>query len=321
LISLRRWPARVAAVLLALLALVGVFADLLASEAPLVARGNGTWWVLPALTEPSVRGRSSDDIAHELGEDAWVVWAPVRAGPTTRAAIGPLAGPASGHPLGTDAASRDVLSVLIHGTRSVMLTTLVVVVVALAFGIPLGTLAGVGTTLPDAVLARSVELTGALPTVVLLTLVHVSGLLPGWFGFVVVLSALRTVQMARLVRGEVLRVSGSEFLLAARALGGSTSGVIRRHVMPHIWGPVLVSAAFSAAAVVGLEAAVAFLGISTTPDGATWGSLLGEAGSGLHARALWPAAFASISTTGAWYVLGDALDDWVCARREGPSRV
>jgi len=321
LTSLRRWPTRVAAVLLALLALIGVFADLLASEAPLVAHKDGTWWVLPALTEPSVRGRTSTEIARELGQDAWVVWAPVRAGPTTRADIGPLAPPSDAHPLGTDAASRDVLSVLVHGARGVMLTTLVVVIVALVFGIPLGTLAGVGTALPDALLARSVELTGALPTVVLLTLVHVSGLLPGWLGFVVVLSALRAVQMARLVRGEVLRVSGSEFLLAARAVGGSTPRVIRHHVMPHVWGPVLVSAAFTAAAVVGLEAATSFLGLATTADTATWGSLLGGAGSGIRAQALWPAAFASISTTGAWYVLGDALDDWVCARREGPSRV
>jgi ABC-type dipeptide/oligopeptide/nickel transport system permease subunit len=91
--------------------------------------------------------------------------------------------------------------------------------------------------------------------------------------------------------------------------------------MPHVWGPVLVSAAFTAAAVVGLEAAMSFLGIASTPDSATWGSLLGGAAGQVPARTVWPAVVASVSTTGAWYVVGDALDDWVSARREGPSRV
>jgi len=158
-------------------------------------------------------------------------------------------------------------------------------VIAVSLGLGFGALAGQGSPLPDALLARAVEVTGALPALIVLALVRASNAIPAWLGFVLVLSLLRSVEIARLVRGEVLRVGGTDYILAARALGASTRHVIRRHLFPHVLGPVLVSAAFTAASVVALEAALGFLGFGLSNDVASWGSLLGQVGSGLATRA------------------------------------
>lgn len=311
-----RGSARVAVALLALLALVGVFADLLASEAPLLARTRAGWVVLPAVTQP-VRGA---DFERDLGE-GWAVWAPVRADPTTPAPEGALAAPSARHLLGTDSHARDVLAVTIHGARTLMLSTLLVLLVALPVGVALGAWAGQGPSLVDSFLARCVELSGTLPTVVALALIHAAGVVPDFVGFIATLALLRTIEVARMVRGEVLRVGGNDFVLAARALGGSTLGVIRRHVLPHVFGPVLVSAAFTAAAIAALEATLSFLGLGLSATTPSWGGLLGESNAGIRPVALLPATAALLVTTASWYVLADALDDWASARRAGPSRV
>lgn len=304
-------------VVLALFALVGLFADLLASEVPLVARRDGAWLVLPAITAtPALRAAAADP-----SREGWTLWAPVRAGPTTRSEVGANAPRSGQHLLGTDTDGRDVLALMIHGTRTTMLATLLVLSIALGIGVAFGALAAHGPEIVDALLTRTVELTGALPTVVLLALLHASRTLPEWLSFVIVVSALRSVEIARLVRGEVLRVEGNDFILAARALGVPSLGILRRHVLPHVWGPVLVSAAFIGAAVVALEAAMSFLGLGLAASMPSWGGLVGQAGHGIPARALVPALGCIALTTGAWYVLADALDDRISARRGGPHRV
>jgi ABC-type dipeptide/oligopeptide/nickel transport system permease subunit len=292
---------RVATTLLALLTLTAVFADLLASDAPLVARHRGTWLVLPAVTAPARWARI------DPSELETAVWAPVRASGLVRAAPGERA-------LG----GADVLARTIHGARGALGTTLAVLLLALALGVPLGALAG-RSNLPDALLARAVELSSALPAVLLVAVLHAGWGAPRWIAFVLVVAALRAVSIARLVRGEVLRVSGTDFVLAAKALGVSPFRITTRHVLPHAWGPVLVSVAFSAAAVVALEAALSFLGLGAGESVPSWGALLGR-GPGAGISFLLP-ALGTVVTTLCLYIVAEALDDRVSARRGGPSRV
>lgn len=292
---------RIATTLLALLVLVAVFADLIASDAPIVARYRGSWLVLPAVTQPALWARVD---RAEL-EQGGALWAPVRAGPVSDGATPPTA--------------NQRWALIIHGARSAVLTTLGVLALALALGVPLGALAGRGN-LADALLSRAVELTGALPSLVLVAALQAGRLAPSWLAFVVILGALRGVEVARLVRGEVLRVSGTEFVLAARALGGSPLRVVVRHVLPHVWGPVIVSVTFGAAAVVALEAALSFVGLGLPDQVPSWGRLLGQVdGSGA-----WPLvapAAGILGTTVCLYIVADFLDDRVSARRGAASRV
>ena len=204
------------------------------------------------------------------------------------------------------------LGLLASAARGTLLATAGVLGLALAIGLLLGTLAGVGPPLFDALLARSVELTGALPSIVLLALLRTAQPISPALGFVLALGVLRGVEMARLVRGEMLRVSGQEFVLAARALGASGLERVRAHILPHTLSPLLVSAAFCAAMVVGLDTALGLLGLGST---ATFGELVGHAIQGSRPGAAVAPALAAALTTAATYLVAEALDDAQSERR------
>jgi peptide/nickel transport system permease protein len=301
--------ARAALLFLAFLVLLCVFADVIASDAPLLASTRGRLQVFANVTHSA---NPAPD---------WAVWPPIRFSPQQKSQAGPFAGPSTSHPLGTDAFGHDVASVVVHGARSVVVTSLAVLAFAIALGVALGVMAGHGSQLPDAVLSRAIELSSALPTLVLLALLRAGSIIPSWLGFVLIVAVLRSLEIARLVRGEVLRVGGTDYVLAAQALGGTSFGIARRHLLPHVVGPVLISAAFTAASVVALEAALAFVGLGHASDQPSWGMLLGQARQGLGAGALFLSGLAIVATTASLYVVAEVLDDRICARRGGPSRV
>lgn len=301
--KLFRTPARVALLFLALLCLVATFADLIVSGGPLVAGSRGQLHVLS--------GRD--------GDWDWRLDPLLSASPVTPSASGPARPPSAAHWLGTDSEGVDVLARTVHGARSSVLVTLSVLAIALSFGLVLGGLAGMGPPLWDALLARIVELTGALPTLVVLAIVRSVETVPGVLSFVAVVAALRAVRIARLVRGEILRVAGQDFVLAARALGVPEWRIAVTHVLPHVMGPVLVAATFTLASVVALETALSFVGLGLPADVPSWGGLLGQAGSGVGAIAVAVPALAVVATTTAAWLVADALDDALSARR-GRSR-
>ena len=315
---LARPRARLALVALGLFVLVAIFADLLACEAPLVAHYDGKWLVAPALTGHT---RWTPEQSQAVDRSGWALWAPVRAGPATRSARGANDAASSAHWLGTDANAHDVVAVAIHGTRTIVVIAGVSLLCAAILGLFLGALAGYGPPVLDGLLARSVELTGAVPTVMLIALLRAGGALPAGLSLVLVIAALRGVEIARLTRGEVLRVGGSDYVMAARALGATAPSVVVRHVLPHVLGPLLVSLTFGAAAIVALEAALTFLGLGLPKDSASWGALLGHAGGDARTVTWLLPAFCVVLATASLYVVAEALDDVVSARRGGPSRV
>jgi oligopeptide transport system permease protein len=147
---------------------------------------------------------------------------------------------------------------------------------------------------------------------VLIALLRAAHPIPPGLGFVLALGVLRGVEMARLLRGEMLRVGEQEFVLAARALGVSGVERVRRHILPHALSPLLVSGAFCAAMVVGLDTALGLLGLG---GASSFGALVGSRIlSSQPAEAVLPALAAAL-TTAALYVLADALDDALSERR------
>jgi len=184
--------------------------------------------------------------------------------------------PALAHPLGQDKLGRDVFARTLAGARISCAVALASVTVSVAIGVLVGAAAGFLGGITDTLLMRMVDVLLAFPG--LLLAIALAGMLgPGIGNVIVALSAFGWTGYARLVRGEVRRVRALEHVRAAVALGVAPRHVVTRHVLPLIAAPLVVQAAFGAAAAVVAEASLSFLGLGVRLPSASWGSMLAEA--------------------------------------------
>ncbi|GAB4318670.1 MAG: hypothetical protein Kow0059_12310 [Candidatus Sumerlaeia bacterium] len=181
-----------------------------------------------------------------------------------------LSGP---HWLGTDTNGRDVLCRMIFGARIAMSIGLVAVGIYIAIGIVMGALAGYYRGWIDMAISRLIEVVICFPSFFLIIAV-LAFLRPSIFNIMVVIGLTGWTGVARLVRGEFLRVVNEEYVMAIRALGGADARIIFRHVLPNGMGPVLVSASFGLAAAILAESALSFLGFGVPQPNASWGTIL-----------------------------------------------
>jgi peptide/nickel transport system permease protein len=305
--------ARLGALALASLALVAVFADLLASELPIACRWNGVVYVLPNVTHPAALANQTcagEAKAHPPGD--WTLAPLVARGPTETAEDDEILQPplTRGHPLGTDALGRDVFARLVHGTRTALGVGMLASMVLVAIGVVLGGLAGFAGGLVDSIVTRAVESLSAIPTLVLVLVVGALVPHPTTVTLLWTIALTRWTDLARLVRAEVLLTLGTDYVAAARALGASPSRVLGRHVLPNAIGPAIVAATFGIASVVLVEAAVDFLRVGSPDTMASWGEALGEARA--NAGAWWLMVFpgaALLVTLIALTLVGEAARD------------
>lgn len=300
------------ALFLAMLALVSVFAEELASGRPILCRIHGQVHVLANVTHPStLRGVTRARFEHERAPGDWAVWPLVACG--GQSACGPALEPpfaSVAHPLGTDGNGRDVFARLVYGTRSAFAVAVLAVAAFVALGAALGAIAGFFGGPVDFVVARAVETLSAFP-VPLLALV-VQGLVPhaGVWSLVAVIAALRWTEVARLVRAEVLAVAPLDYVTAARALGASPLRVLYKHVLPMTLSPIVVAAVLGLGQIVLLESALDFLRVGLPPNLPTWGEMLSESRDRFGAwwLLLLPGVlvFASVTSTN---TVGEALRD------------
>lgn len=294
--------------------LIGLFSDFLASDRPILLQLDGELYVCPNLSDPAELRRYDNRILLEdMTEKDWAVFPPIPWGYNAHDLSAVLSPPSDAHFLGTDSEGRDVLSRLLHGTRVSLSVGVLAVSVLLLIGITLGSVAGYFGGLFDALLMRVLEIVHALPTILLLvTLLTV--LMPSGYWSVVammlVIGLVGWTDVARLTRGEILRVKTLDYVQAARALGYSSPRIIIRHVLPNALSPVLVSATFAMASAILIESALSFLGFGIPPDMASWGALLDDGRQ--HTDAWWLAVFpgAAIFVTVTVYNLaGEGLRD------------
>jgi peptide/nickel transport system permease protein len=224
-------------------------------------------------------------------------------------ANGTLLRPGTGHWLGTDQHSRDVFARLAEGARVSLGVGIVAVLVACGLGIIIGLVGGASEHLGARLVGRLIDLGLALPRViVLMVLLAGVGVLPLWV-FAVILGATGWAPIARLVRGETLRLRHAPFVLAARALGASPIRVLGREILPGTLAPVFVAATLGIADAMLLEAGLSFFGLGVRPPAPSWGGMLFEARPYLT-TAPWLAAApgaALVVATSAATLLGDAL--------------
>jgi peptide/nickel transport system permease protein len=228
----------------------------------------------------------------------------------------PLEPPSADHWLGTDDRGRDVLARLLHGTRISLSIGLVAVALYVLIGVFLGAAAGFYGGWLDAGVSRSVEALTAFPAFFFLLVVQ--GLLPGGsvLQIMIVLGLTRWTDVARLVRGEVIRLRSADFVLAARALGLPPRRILVRHVLPNAMGPVLVAATFGVGGAILTESALSFLGFGTPPPTPSWGELLTQAFA--HDGKWWLSLFPGLAifvTVTAYNLVGEGIRDAVDPHR------
>ena len=177
--------------------------------------------------------------------------------------------------LGTDGYGRDVLSMLMIGSRVSLSVGFIAIFIALLLGITLGALAAYHGGWVDNLIMWLINVVWAIPTVLLvIAITFVLG--KGFWQIFVAVGLTMWVDIARVVRGEVLSIKEKEYIEATRALGYSTLRTIFRHILPNILGAVVVVAASNFASAILLEAGLSFLGIGVQPPMPSWGMMVKE---------------------------------------------
>jgi peptide/nickel transport system permease protein len=215
-----------------------------------------------------------------------------------------------GNLLGTDHFGRDQLTRVLYGGRVSLRVGLVAVTIAASFGILLGAIAGFYGGWIDEGIGRFVDIMLAFPGI-LLALGVITVLGPGLGNVMIALGISGIPGFARLMRGLVLAVRNLDYVLAARALGGSSARQIAKHILPNVWAPVSVYATLQIASFILASAALNYLGLGAEPPTAEWGLMLSESREYIR-RAWWLATLpcaATMTTIVAINLLGDGLRD------------
>jgi ABC-type dipeptide/oligopeptide/nickel transport system permease subunit len=253
-----------------------------------------------------------------------------------RAVVGPSESlPSLQHLLGTDRLGRDQFSRMLYAARTALVVAPLVVSVSLGLGVTLGLLSGYFGGWVDMLIMRLSDLIFAFPGL-LFAILLAATLGPrideffkplvwarpfvraGWPEFIVVVLALSTVGwagMARLVRGQVLRLRELAYVEAARAIGASHWTILRRHILPNAIVPVIVAISMGLGGAILAESTLSFLGIGVQPPTPSWGQMIQQSMSeGYWRKAqaptlVWAPGLAVAVLVFAFNFVGDGLND------------
>jgi peptide/nickel transport system permease protein len=182
------------------------------------------------------------------------------------------------HLCGTDSTGRDIAARMLHGARTSLSIGFIAQSIALLVGVTLGGLAGYYRGWLDIGVCRFIEIIDCFPPLLLiLVAISLFESQNNMFYIMAVIGLTSWTGLARLVRGEFLRLGSQPFPQAAQALGAGDFRVIVRHLLPNALGPILVSATFGVASAILIESSLSFLGFGMQAPTPSWGDILSDA--------------------------------------------
>lgn len=212
------------------------------------------------------------------------------------------------YPMGTDRIGRDILSRIIHGAKISLSISLVGIFLGGFIGTMLGLLAGYFRGWVDAVIMRLVDISLALPSI-LLALVLAASVGSSFQTVITVVAFVLWALYARQIRGEVLSLRERDFVARARVAGASNARIIFRDILPNVINTLTVLATLQVGSVIILEASLSFLGVGIPRPTPAWGLMVAD-GRDLIVSAWWIAFFPGLAITLTVLSL-NLLGDWL----------
>ena len=194
--------------------------------------------------------------------------------------------------LGTDELGRDLLSRVIHGARASLAVALLSVIVSGILGTALGVLAGYRRGWVEVAIMRAVDVMLSIPAI-LLAIITVAVLGPGFLNLVLVLGFTRWPRYTRVAYAQTLGQAGLPYVTAARLAGARMPRLLLRHILPNIAAPLVVVATLEFGLMILFEAGLSFLGLGIQPPTPSWGSIM-STGRNYVGTAWWIATFPGI---------------------------
>lgn len=196
--------------------------------------------------------------------------------PNLTATAGKLQGPSAAHWFGTDDLGRDVFSRILTGGLTTVGLSALALGISILIGVPLGLLSGYLGGRVDWALMRAVDIFLALPEYIVAMII--AGLMGQGFGnLLLAILIIKWVGYTRLARSVVMQEKAKDYLMVSTISGASTLSIMRRHLLPHIVGPVMALATVDIGKVILLVASLSYLGLGVQLPSAEWGAMLNEA--------------------------------------------
>jgi peptide/nickel transport system permease protein len=211
---------------------------------------------------------------------------------------------------GTNRAGVDVFAQMVHGTRTALLVGFVSMGIAATIGITVGALAGYFGGWIDMALSRVIELVMSIPALVLILALIAVLSKPTIWHLMAVLGCTNWTSIARLTRGEFIRLRESDFVTAARSMGAGQARIMYLHIFRNALAPVLVPITFGIASAILTESALSFLGFGAPPPNPSWGTLLNDGRSSM--QMWWLILFPGLAiflTVLAYNLIGEGLQE------------
>lgn len=262
---------------------------------------------------PELKGVHFKQMRHDSSVS--MMMPPIPYSPTEHNLDHTLEAPSFLHVMGTDEQGRDIAARMIHGAQISLSVGFIAVAIYVIIGIIVGSLAGYLGGWVDILISRFIEIVMCFPTFFLiLTVLAFVG--PSLFNIMVVIGLTGWTGIARLVRGEFLKLKNQEFVQSARVLGFSRWRIIFRHVLPNAMTPVLVSITFGIASSILVESSLSFLGFGVQPPTPSWGDILSQSREFMD-FAWWLMLFPGVAiflTVTAFNLVGEGLRDAIDPR-------